>query len=109
MHSYDQINIDCQYRRLPSDRRQILQQRQEFCPARRSRAGRSCHPRDKPCTMPNGPGVVDPGARPRRGANTGRKFMKTLALGIGVLGFAASLAMPAAAAPLKIVMATHGS
>jgi len=35
--------------------------------------------------------------------------MKTLALGIGVLGFAASLAMPAAAAPLKIVMATHGS
>jgi simple sugar transport system substrate-binding protein len=35
--------------------------------------------------------------------------MKNLALGLSLLGIAASIAAPAAAAPLKIVMAIHGS
>jgi len=35
--------------------------------------------------------------------------MKTLVLGIGLLGLAASTAMPAAADPLKIVMTVHGA
>ena len=35
--------------------------------------------------------------------------MKNLALGIGVASIAAALALPAAAAPLKIVLAIHGS
>jgi simple sugar transport system substrate-binding protein len=35
--------------------------------------------------------------------------MKSLAIGIGLLGITASLAMPASADPLKIVMAIHGS
>ena len=35
--------------------------------------------------------------------------MKTLAFGIGLFGIAASLNMSVAAAPLKIVMAIHGS
>ena len=35
--------------------------------------------------------------------------MKNLALGLGLIGFAASVSLPAAAAPLKIVMAIHGS
>ena len=48
--------------RNPRDQRALLQQRPESCPSRRSRAGRSCLPRDKPCTMPHGPGIVDSGA-----------------------------------------------
>src|SRR3984957_11977191 len=39
----------------------------------------------------------------------GRDFMKRLALGIGLLGIAGVVTTPAAAAPLKIVMAIHGS
>ena len=35
--------------------------------------------------------------------------MKNLALGLGLIGVAASVSLPAAAAPLKIVMAIHGS
>jgi simple sugar transport system substrate-binding protein len=35
--------------------------------------------------------------------------MKTLVLGIGLLGIAASVTMPAAADPLKIVMTVHGA
>src|SRR5271154_6987292 len=35
--------------------------------------------------------------------------MKNLALGVGLLGIAGAMAMPAAAAPMKIVMAIHGS
>jgi simple sugar transport system substrate-binding protein len=35
--------------------------------------------------------------------------MRTLALGIGLLGIAASVTVPAAASPLKIVMTVHGS
>ena len=35
--------------------------------------------------------------------------MKNLALGLSLLGIAASGTLPAAAAPLKIVMAIHGS
>ena len=50
---------------VPRDRRALLQQCPEFCPSRRSRVGRSCLPHDKPCTMPRGPGIIGPGARPR--------------------------------------------
>src|SRR5271155_4278078 len=39
----------------------------------------------------------------------GRKLMKTLPLGLSLLGIVASITVPAAAAPLKIVMAIHGS
>ena len=35
--------------------------------------------------------------------------MKNLALGLGLIGIAASVSVPAVAAPLKIVMAIHGS
>ena len=35
--------------------------------------------------------------------------MRILAFGIGLLGIAASTVLPAAAAPLKIIMAIHGS
>jgi simple sugar transport system substrate-binding protein len=35
--------------------------------------------------------------------------MKNLALGLGLIGIAASVSLPAVAAPLKIVLAIHGS
>src|SRR6202042_1207656 len=40
---------------------------------------------------------------------SGRTSMRGLALGLGVLGFAAAVAAPATADPLKIVMVIHGS